>query len=232
MDKPVHPYRFYMELSGALFPPTWLWSAWLLYGVILARALWRSDFMLLQHNRLLHLFFAACVVLLVLWRLRTPIQTGFYWHLSAMVSMTLMFGWSQAVIGGSLALLGLTLLGLSDWPGFAPSALLQVVLPASLCYLLLRLSRAWLPRHFVVYVFGNAFFAAGLIALVTGLAVAGVLGAIGAYPADKLVDGYLVFLPLMFFPEAMLNGLWMTILVVYKPQWVRSFSDEEYLLGK
>jgi len=221
-----------MELSGALFPQTWLWAAWLLYGVILVRALWRSDFMLLQHNRLLHLFFAACVVLLVLWRLRTPIQAGFYWHLSAMVSMTLMFGWSLAVIGGSLALLGLTVLGLNDVWGFAPSALLQVVLPASLCFLLLRLSRAWLPKHFMIYVFGNAFFAAGLIALLAGLAVAAVLGLIEAYPAAKLVDGYLVFLPLMFFPEAMLNGLWMTIMVVYKPHWVRSFRDEDYLLGK
>ncbi len=221
-----------MELSGALFPQTWLWSAWLLYGVILARALWHSEFMLLQHNRLVNLFFAACVALLVLWRLRTPIQEGFYWHLSAMVSMTLMFGWSLAVLGGSLALLGLTVLGLTDPAGFAPSALLQVVLPASLCLLLLRLGRRWLPKHFVVFIFGNAFFAAGLIALLTGLAVAGVLWLVDAYPAAKLVDGYLVFLPLMFFPEAMINGLWMTILVVYKPQWVRSFRDEEYLLGK
>jgi hypothetical protein len=33
-------------------------------------------------------------------------------------------------------------------------------------------------------------------------------------------------------PEAMLNGWIMAILVVFRPEWVYSFSDEQYLKGK
>ncbi len=36
----------------------------------------------------------------------------------------------------------------------------------------------------------------------------------------------------MFFPEAMLNGWIITILVILKPAWVFTFSDEDYLHGK
>lgn len=221
-----------MELSGTLFPSIWLWVSWLLYALVLVWALWRSQLSLLIHNRLLNLFLAGCAALMVLWMVRTPIQPGFYWHLSGMVSLTLMFGWPLAVLAGSIALTGLSLAGMNDWVGLAPSALLQVVLPASLCQLLLLAARAWLPKHFMVYVFVNAFFAAGLIALLAALSVAAVLWTIAAYPAAKLWDAYLVLLPLMFFPEAMINGLWMVILVSYKPHWVRTFRDEEYLHGK
>lgn len=221
-----------MELSGALFPPDWLWAGWGLFAALLGLALWRSQFGLLLHNRLLNHYFAGCVVLMVLWMVRTPIEPGFHWHLSGMVSVTLMFGWPLALLAGSIALAGLCLLGLDDWAGLAPSALLQVVLPVTLAQLLLRAAQRWLPRHFIVYVFGNAFFAAGLIALLSPLAVATVLWTIEAYPASTLWDSYLQLLPLMFFPEAMLNGLWMVVVVSYKPHWVRSFSDEEYLHGK
>ena len=39
---------------------------------------------------------------MVLWMVRTPIQPGFYWHLSGMVSLTLIFGWSLALIAGAV----------------------------------------------------------------------------------------------------------------------------------
>ena len=54
----------------------------------------------------------------------------------------------------------------------------------------------------------------------------------GAYTLPQLSDSLLLFLPLMFFPEAMLNGWLISIMVGFKPNWVRSFRDEEYLHGK
>jgi uncharacterized membrane protein len=36
----------------------------------------------------------------------------------------------------------------------------------------------------------------------------------------------------MFLPEAFLNGWAMVVLVVFRPHWVYSFSDEQYLKGK
>ncbi|MEN9460235.1 MAG: hypothetical protein RIS84_255, partial [Pseudomonadota bacterium] len=41
-----------------------------------------------------------------------------------------------------------------------------------------------------------------------------------------------MFIIVMLFPEAFLNGMVMTILVVFRPEWVSSFSDKHYLKGK
>jgi len=40
------------------------------------------------------------------------------------------------------------------------------------------------------------------------------------------------FFPLMFLPEAMVNGWLTVIMIAFRPQWVWSFSDEQYIKGK
>lgn len=221
-----------MEVSGQLFPPSWLWLfavpyAWLLFTAV-RWANWRR----LAYPNQLNLFLGTVVCLALLWTLRTEVEPGFVWHLSGMVTVTLMFGWSLAVIAGSLALAVITLFGLNDWSGFLPTVLVFIVLPAALTQVVLGLVRAWLPKHYFVYVFVNAFFAAGLIALLVALAATGLLLAADAYSLQRLSDTYLLFLPLMFFPEAVLNGWLIAIMVGFKPDWVGSFRDEEYLHGK
>ncbi|MEJ2576248.1 MAG: molecular chaperone DnaJ [Gammaproteobacteria bacterium] len=221
-----------MELSGSFFNAAWLVG----FGATLAFALWQAlrwaQWQWLAEERRMHVFFGAVVSLMLLWSLRTEVQPGFAWHLSGMVSVTLMFGWSLAVIAGCLSLAGVVVAGLSDWAGFAPSAVLLVLLPATLTQAVLGIVRAYLPKHYFIYVFVNAFFAAGLIAVVGALVTTAVLLAVGASTLDKLRETYLLFLPLMFFPEAVLNGWIMSLMVGFKPAWVRSFRDDEYLDGK
>lgn len=221
-----------MEFSGELFPTSWLWLLAIPYAWLLSRAIRWADWRRLTDPDQLNVYLGAVVCVLLLWTLRTEVQPGFSWHLSALVTLTLMFGWSLAVIAGSLALAATTLLGLNDWSGFVPSAMVFIVLPASLTQLLLGLARAHLPKHYFVYVFVNAFFAGGLVSVVAALTATGLLLLADAYPLHKLADTYLLFLPLMFFPEAVLNGWLVSIMVGFKPHWVGSFRDEEYLHGK
>jgi uncharacterized membrane protein len=221
-----------VEVSGDLFPAWWPWLFAAVYLWLLWHAARWANWKRLGYSDQFNVFMGAIVCLLLLWTLRTEIQPGFSWHLSAMVTLTLMFGWSLALIAGSLALLGITLFGFNDWPGFFPTALLLVVLPATLTQVFLGVARAYLPKHYFVYVFFNAFFAAGLIAVLVAMTTTGVLLAADAYSWQKLSDNYLLFLPLMFFPEAVLNGWLVSIMVGFKPDWVGSFRDEEYLHGK
>jgi uncharacterized membrane protein len=221
-----------MEFSGQLFPAHWLWLFAAAYGFFLFKAVRWANWRRLAYADQLNVFLGAVVTLLVLWSLRTEVQPGFVWHLSGMVTLTLMFGWSLAVIAGSLALLGTTLFGLNDWSGFLPSALVFIVLPATLTQVLLGLARAYLPKHYFIYVFVNAFFGGGVIAIALAFTATGLLLLSGAFTLEKLSDTYLLFLPLMFFPEAVLNGWLISILVGFKPDWVGSFRDEEYLHGK
>ena len=221
-----------MEFSGQLFPTAWLWFFGIAYVWVLAYAARWANWRRLGYIDQLNVFLGAIVALLVLWSMRTDIQPGFAWHLSGMVTLTLMFGWSLAILAGSLALLGTTLVGLNDWSGLVPSALIFIVLPATLTQIILGLVRAYLPKHYFVYVFINAFVAGGLIAIVVALTATALLLAAGAYSLAALSDTYLLFLPLMFFPEAVLNGWLISIMVGFKPHWVGSFRDEEYLHGK
>ena len=221
-----------MEFSGELFPTSWLWSFAALYAWLLSRALRWADWKRLADNVQLNVFLGAVVCVSLMWTLRTEVQPGFAWHLSGMVALTLMFGWSLAIIAGSLALFAATIVGLNDWAGLVPSALVFIVLPAGLTQLILGLARAYLPKHYFIYVFINAFLAGGVVSLITALVATGLLLFAEAYSLQKLSDSYLLFLPLMFFPEAVLNGWLISIMVGFKPHWVGSFRDEEYLHGK
>ena len=221
-----------MEFSGELFPTSWLWSFAALYAWLLSRALRWADWKRLADNVQLNVFLGAVVCVSLMWTLRTEVQPGFAWHLSGMVALTLMFGWSLAIIAGSLALFAATIVGLNDWAGLVPSALVFIVLPAGLTQLILGLARAYLPKHYFIYVFINAFLAGGVVSLITAFVATGLLLFAEAYSMQKLSDSYLLFLPLMFFPEAVLNGWLISIMVGFKPHWVGSFRDEEYLHGK
>ena len=54
----------------------------------------------------------------------------------------------------------------------------------------------------------------------------------GHYSTEQLYQGYLIFIPLAALPEALLNGMAMTLLVIYKPQWVYTFYQRIYLSDK
>lgn len=221
-----------MEFSGVLFPTSWLWSFAALYVWLLSRALRWADWGRLADQRQLNVFLGAVVCLLLVWTLRTEVQPGFSWHLSGMVVLTLMFGWSLAIIAGSLALFSMTLAGMNDWAGLMPSALVFIILPATVTQVMLGLARAYLPKHYFIYVFINGFLAGGLVSVVSAMVATGLLLAADAYSLQKLSDSYLLFLPLMFFPEAVLNGWLVSIMVGFRPHWIGSFRDEEYLHGK
>ena len=221
-----------MELSGELFNTQWL----IVMGLGLLPLYWFAlkwtNYQRLQKEQLFSPYFGAIVFLLVLWTLRTELQDGLYWHVSGMVFFTLMWGWSLALIGGLLGLIGLTLAGLNDWPGMIPTLWLQVILPATLTQVVLGLVRAYLPKHFFIFIFINAFFCGGLSAVVGALFASLLLLLGGGYEWVALKNEYLVLMPLMIFPEAFINGGVTTVLVGLRPKWVWSFRDEEYLHGR
>lgn len=221
-----------MQLSGEFFSAGAILLGATVSGAGLALAFRLAAWRRLLDNEQSHVYFGALVALLVLWVLRTEVTAGLVFHLSAMTALTLLFGWSLAVIGGALVLSGITLTGLSDWPGLPINLLVEVLLPATLTQFLLVLVRSTLPKHFFIYIFVNAFIAGGVVGTLSACFAAALLVASRAYSWLDMQNIFFPFFPLMFFPEAFLNGWAMTLLVVFKPRWVGSFRDEEYLHGK
>ena len=221
-----------MTLDPVLFSSLGLGAALVLYGACLVLALWLAPWRRMLRARLSHVFFGSAVVLMALWHMETQVQPGLSYHLLGLTAVTLIFGWSLAVIAGSLALLGVHLNGGGAWDGFALNALVSGVLPITLTQAMLILIRHYLPKQFFVYVLVNGFLTAGLAGVAMGYVAAWLLVGTGAYTMAELSQTVLPFFPLMFLPEAMLNGWVMVILVAFRPHWVYSFSDEQYLKGK
>jgi uncharacterized membrane protein len=221
-----------MELSGDLIGSGARLAFWVIYGAALALALRLAPWQRLRETALTHLVGAVCLCLMALWTLRTDLLPGLEFHLLGMTTATLMLGWSLAVLAGSAALVGVVLAGFGDPSGLPATLFLTVLLPATLTQALLVLVRAAMPKHFFVYVFINAFLAGGVVALAVGYAAAGLLIGAGAASAADLRQNVLPFFPLMFFPEAFVNGFVTSVMVGLRPEWVGSFRDEEYLHGK
>ncbi len=221
-----------MELSGSFFHPIWLAPFWVLDGLALFYALRWADWTRLRDQRQQNVWLGTMVFLFFLWNMRVELQPGFFWHLSGMVIVTLMLRWSLAVLAGSIALLAITLVGLGDWGALPLSLFVVVILPASLTQVVLGLTRAYAPKHFFVYVLVNAFLTGGLVFLVASLLVVGSLLWLEIFPWYAIKQNFVQMIPMMAFPESMLNGWLAAIIVAYKPHWIASFSDEEYLRGK
>ena len=215
-----------MTIDGALFSPAALWAMNILFALALLGALRLAPWRKFRDAEQLHVFLGTVVALLVLWRMGAPVQPGLSFHLLGVTAITLMFGWSLAVIAARLALLGVTLNGGGGWDGFALNALVCGVVPITLTQILLILIRWYLPKHFFIYVLVNGFLTAGFVGAATGYLAAGLLVASGTYTFAELDQTLLPFFPLMFLP-AILNGWLLAVLVAFKPQWVYCFSDEQ-----
>lgn len=183
----------------------------------------------LLDNELGPVWIAAIAGVTGLWSMSVGVRPGLELHMLGTTLLTLVFGWRLAILGATLALLGVTTLGLYEWQAVGLNGLLLAVLPVTLAFWLGRTVYQWLPRHLFIYVFAVAFFGSmGVIAAVVLLSAALFL-LLGAYTAPELLRDYVAMLPLIAFPEGFVTGMIMTLLVVYRPDWVRTFNDRDYI---
>ena len=221
-----------MDIPSNLIPDAWLWMAALVFILLLMMALYSAPWAKLGDNEANHVYFGAIALLAVLWTLRAGIIPGLNYHLLGVTALCLMFDWQFALLAVSLVVTLVTSYGPAGWESLPLNVLLMGALPIGLTRLLLTLAQRYLPLNFFVYIFFNAFMAGGLASLLTGLAAATVFLLSGVHGADALMDNHIPSLVLLFFPEGFLNGLVMTVLVVYRPRWVSTFHDRWYLDGK
>lgn len=220
-----------MELGQLQLPWGFLVFSWSLVLAALVAALLRAPWQLLNGVRA-HVFLGFCVSLLLLWSMRAPVNQALTFHLLGTTALTLVCGWALAVLGSALALLGVWAYQPGQWEAFALNLLLVGILPVLLSQLSLVLAFRYLPKNFFIYVLLNGFLTAGLAGLVSGYLATAALVTWGDFTFIELDETFLPFFPLMFLPEAFLNGWIITILVVNRPHWVYSFSDRFYINGK
>ena len=170
--------------------------------------------------------------MMVLWKINTIALPGLDYHYLGAMIITLMFGWQLAVLALHITLISVMLSNGSELSGYAVNLICFVYVPVMTSWLIYNIVHHRLPNHFFIYIFLNAFLGAGL-ALLSAIAVSSFIlisGEIFSY--KQLAYDYFPFIPLMIFPEGFLTGMLVTLMVVYKPDWVVTFDDTKYIHNK
>ncbi|SDD04894.1 Uncharacterized membrane protein [Cupriavidus sp. YR651] len=232
-----------MHTANSSFPDLLMaWGLPALSALSLAWALTRRPWQLLRRDALQHAWLGGLVLLALLWTARATLTGGLVIQLMGATLAVTLFGLPLALVS-MLIVDGISLLGLAylagqgwaqvEWSTFWPRFVWLGMLPALLSAGLQGAMRHLLPRHPFIFILGHGYFAAGLAALGAGalqalwrFEIAG--GGGGALSLADTLTGLLV----IAFGEAFLTGMLVAIFVAYKPQWIVSFRDDEYLTGK
>lgn len=220
-----------MNLVSENIPTQWLALTWLLaavLGLVLAR---RAQWRMLADSANLRVFLAAAVAVLALWLIETGIQPGLSFHLLGATALTLMFRPLFALFALALVTAAIALWE-GEYAAFAANWLLMGAVPVGVTWLIFHLVDGKLPNHLFIYLFLNAFFGAAVAIMAVGVASTGFIAVLGAYPLAYLLDEYLPYYLLMAWSEAFVTGMLVTMMVIYKPQWVSTFDDRRYLSDK
>ncbi len=222
-----------MNLPQGVLSPLWVWGSFMLALMVLAVALRTAPWHKVRgDSHAQHVFFGVTLAVALLWSASASIGDGLSFHFLMMTTVTLLFGWQFAVLSSLLALIVLSGFGRTGWDALALNWLLMGVAPSLMTWWLLRVAWRWLPRHFFVYVFFNAFLAAGISTFLALVVTGYVLVWSGVQTMEKVAHSFMPYIPLLAAPEAFLNGMMMAFLVMFKPQWIATFTDEHYLRGK
>ena len=176
-----------------------------------------------------HLVFGSAACVFILWMFRTGIYDGLNVHFLWLSALTLLLGFRWAMFSASIALLGVTIFGKESIDMLGVNFLLGILAPISLTYGIYSLTFHKLPRHIFTYIFLCAFIPGALTIALKMLALSGYFYLDGLYSWHIIEDNYLMISTLMLFPEAMFNGMTITLLIIYKPEWVYTFYDKLYL---
>jgi uncharacterized membrane protein len=203
------------------------WAGYIACLLLVFRAL--SYKSITHDKKIQHLVFGCAASVFFLWIFRTGIYPGLNVHFLWLTALLLILGFRWAMVSALLALLGVTLLGKESWSMFGINGLLGVMVPLSLSYLIYSFAFHKLNRHVFVYIFVCAFLPGALMMAIKMYLLGGYFFIDNQYDWLTIEDNYLVLIWLLLFPEGMLNGMTMTLMIIYKPQWVYTFYDKFYI---
>lgn len=219
-----------MNLPYHLFSPGWHVAAAVLCVLAFVFAAvgvrWRE---LVHSGARRNALLGFAVIMMLLWSLRAGVLPGLNLHLLGAMAACLMFGPCLALFAIALALTGVTLNGAVEWAAWPINLVVMGLIPVLCAQGLRAIVDRWLPSHFFVYVFVLCFAGSALVVMLCGLAASVLLWAAGAYPWWQLAEQYLPYFLLLGFSEAWISGAVLTMMLVYRPEWVHTFNDRRYL---
>ncbi|WP_430461352.1 energy-coupling factor ABC transporter permease [Thalassolituus sp. LLYu03] len=217
-------------IRDAVLLPDWaLWSSALVALAVLLFAIRTYHWPALRDNRSAQHFFAGSVVALaVLWNMQAGILPGLSFHLMGITAVVLLMGWRLALVVTLLMQVVLTLTGKLWWGALGYSYLLSCVVPVLFSYAFYLVVVQRLRRNPFVYILIAGFINAGLTHAVSDISQSLALWWLNVYTLDLIWHDYLRYLPLMMFPEGVVNGMFISGMVVFHTRWLSTFDEDSY----
>ncbi len=221
-----------MDLTSVAFPASWIVATWALAVPVGWWALRAAPWQRFGESEPVHVWYGAIFGLILLWNIQATVGEGFTFHLLGVAAFTLLVGAPLALAGTALAVgVNVAVRG-----GYALNAALvwltMAAVPIAVASLVRAFSERRLPPNFFVYIFVVTFFGAALSLGAAGIAGALALTEGAGRPSDIVFGEYVPYLLYLAFGEATLTGMALTLAVVYRPEWVASFDDARYLVGR
>jgi len=184
---------------------------------------------LIHERSFQHISFAITFALYVLWSADAGVKEGLSIHFLGITALTLMYGWQSAFALATVISLLMAIFGELAFQTVPEYLVLSCLLPIMISYSIFLASYRYLPRNIFVFIFIAGFLNGGLTGTLHLVINSVYLSIISEYDWQTIFDNYLVFTPLLAFPEALLNGMTATVLAVFKPELLRVFSDRDYI---
>lgn len=206
------------------------WAGWISWLLLTIRYFPREFFPKLRNeDGYQHFVFSSAVVLCLLWSIQAGIHDGLKLHFLAVTVLVLCHGWRIAMLICLLPTLLLIAFGKVAIADAGLFAVTTFLLPGMFSYMVFALSYQYLTRHLFVYIFIAGFLNAAFTIVLHISLTSGWFWLEGLYSWNVIVDNYLQLALLIWFPEALLNGMAVTLMSVYRPHWLRTFYDNDYL---
>lgn len=223
-----------MNFSAIGIEGVWVWVANILFalalGLAFKQARWKE---LAQESSFQHVYLGATVFVLLLWQMKADITTLVSIHFLMSTTLTVMFRWPLAIIASSCALAGLCWTGKAPWYLFGVNGLATAVVPVLVSHYLFKLADEKLPDNFFALFFVGGFFTSAAAALSSGLSLMiGLWLGSSSWDFERIASEYFLFLPMILPPEAVVNGMLLSSMMIYKPNWVKNFDYHRYFDNK
>lgn len=218
-----------MNISASLLAVGQIWFFNLLLIPLIFYVLRKVDWQsLIKDKGKQHRFFAITLVLFIIWQINISLSLDVAIHFLGITTLCLMFGWPLALLSGLVVQSGFLFIGQGQLESFALNYFVNAVLPIAFTWRLHAWIESLKPQNPFMFIMGAGFFSC-LVSSILVACFAGIMLYFGGKFNFQLgVLEYFGYLPLFIFPEAVVNGMFISGFSILQPHWVEAFNDERY----
>lgn len=201
---------------------------WALFVLALAAAaqVVRRGFM--RSDAAEHAWLGGAVFVALLWMLQVRVAGTPAFGMLGCALYALVFGYSRALLGLTLAVLLHAVMTGGSWVNLGLEGLLLAVVPSAAATVLREQIERRLPRNPFVFMIGNGMFSTLAATALTRLALIAATWPVGPPHPAVALGAYLGATMLMAWSEAIVSGMLLSALVVFRPELVLTYREELY----